>query len=272
MSGFDSWESYFYDPPHDMVLRNIPGKKNLQELALLEEFAVRLRTQDLHAGDGGYPGYGDVESIRNLHLYLYQDVYPWAGDLRTVNMTKGSTRFADVAEIEPVLTRACELANDPRWHRMDPDDFAFRTAEVYTLFNHAHPFREGNGTTGKEYLRDVVANGPYVLDLEGVDWFAWNRASMTSRVTADPWTAHPSSELVALIGERLSVDVEELQELRGEDDVLAHTRGLLSVLKGMGQVGDDPVVFADKRAVEDQWFRDRVWEKHGRSWGSVVER
>lgn len=267
MSGFDSWSSYFYDPPHQATLRNLPGVMDPVKLAELEKFAVRLRIRDLQAGDGGYPGYGDVESVRNLHLYLYQDIYPWAGDLRTVNMVKGSTRFADVADIEPVLTRGCELAGDPRWHRMGRDDFAFRAAEIYTLFNHAHPFREGNGTTGREFLQDVVANGPYALELDGVDWFAWNRASMTSRVTADPWTAHPSSELVSLIGERLKVDVEELQDLRGQEDVLAHTRGLLTVLQGMGQVGDDPMVFADKRAVEDQWFRDRVWEKHGRSVG-----
>ena len=77
--GNTSWGSYTYDPPFDTTLVNLPGIRDPRELALLEKFTVALRVRDLHAGEAQFPGYGDVESIRNLHLYLYQDLYDHGG-------------------------------------------------------------------------------------------------------------------------------------------------------------------------------------------------
>ena len=256
-----SWSNYTYDPPFETTLVNLPGIRDAQELARLEKFAVRLRLQDLYAGDGLFPGYGDVESIRNLHLYLYQDLYPFAGEYRTVEVgVEHRDRVAPVGEIRPVLEAACALANDPAWHRMDPEDFAWRAGEVHALLEYAHPFVIGNGVAAREFLADVASVGPYSLDVA-----AWGRPTgplAVSSVTrqADGYQASPGPAAALAIHRSLSVDVEALRAERDHAE-LAPSREVLAAVGDPGSVQ----VFADRRAVEDQWWRDRVWTKQGRT-------
>lgn len=261
MAAGRSWSDYTYDPPFETTLVNLQGIRDPQELARLEKFAVRLRLQDLYAGDGVFPGYGDVESIRNLHLYLYQDLYPFAGEFRTVEVgVEHRDRIAPMAEIRPVLESACAVANDPAWHRMDPEDFAWRAAEIHALLEFTRPFVVGNVVTSREFLADVASTGPYTLDVA-----AWDRPSgplALSTVTRDPdgtYRAHPGPAAALVIHRALAVDGEALQVARDRAEVSA-TREVLAA------VGDTPTqAFADRRAVEDQWWRDRVWAKQGRT-------
>ncbi len=264
MAAGGSWSDYTYDPPFETTLKNLPGIRDPQELARLERFAVRLRLQDLYAGDGLFPGYGDVESLRNLHLYLYQDLYPFAGELRTVEVgVEHRDRVAPVAEIRPVLEAACGLANDPVWHRMDREDFAWRAAEIHALVEYAHPFVIGNGVTAREFLADVASVGPYSLDVG-----AWGRPSGRFAVwsvtrQADGYQAYPGPAAAVAIHRSLSVDGEALQVARDRAEASV-SREVLAAVSDTG-----PAVslqaFADRRAVEDQWWRDRVWAKQGRT-------
>lgn len=262
MTAGGSWSSYTYDPPFDTTLVNLPGIRDPRELALLERFTVALRVRDLYAGDAVFPGYGDVESIRNLHLYLYQDVYPFAGEFRTVEVgVEHRDRIAPVDQIRPVLEEACGLANDPAWHRMDAEDFAWRAAEVHALLEYARPFVVGNVVTSREFLADVASIGPYTLDVT-----AWDRPSgplALSAVTREAdggYRAHPGPAAALVIHRALTVDVEALQTARYRAE-LSSTRDMLAA------VGDTTPTqaFADRRAVEDQWWRDRVWTKQGRT-------
>ena len=262
MAAGGSWSDYTYDPPFETTLVNLQGIRDPQELASLEKFAVRLRLQDLYAGDGLFPGYGDVESLRNLHLALHQDLYPFAGELRTVEVgAEHRDRVAPVAEIRPVLEAACGLANDPAWHRMDPEDFAWRAAEIHALLEYAHPFVIGNGVTAREFLADVASVGPYSLDVA-----AWGRPSgplAVSAVTREAdgtYRAYPGPAAAVAIHRSLSVDVEALQAERDHAE-LSSTREVLAAVGDPGSMQG----FADRRAVEDQWWRDRVWAKQGRT-------
>ncbi len=262
MAAGGSWSSYTYDPPFETTLVNLPGIRDPRELVLLEKFTVALRVRDLHAGDAQFPGYGDVESIRNLHLYLYQDVYPFAGEFRTVEVgVEHRDRIAPVAEIRPVLENACVLANDPAWHRMDAADFAWRAAEIHALLEYARPFVVGNVVTSREFLADVASTGPYTLDVA-----AWDRPSgplALSAVTREAdgtYRAHPGPAAALVIHRALSVDGEALRAERDRAE-LAPSREVLAAVGDPGSVQ----VFADRRAVEDQWWRDRVWTKQGRT-------
>ncbi|NCD19537.1 MAG: hypothetical protein EOL89_06090, partial [Actinobacteria bacterium] len=241
---------------------NLPGIRDPRELALLEKFTVALRVRDLRAGDPTYPAYGDVESIRNLHLAIFQDLYPSAGELRTVEVgVEHRDRVAPVAEIRPVLEAACGLANDPAWHRMGREDFAWRAAEIHALLEYAHPFVIGNGVTAREFLADVASVGPYSLDVEAWGWLSGPLA--VSAVTRDPdgtYRAYPGPAAALAIHRALSVDGEALRAERDHAE-LAPSREVLAAVGDPGSVQ----VFADRRAVEDQWWRDRVWTKQGRS-------
>jgi len=172
-------------------------------------------------------------------------------------------RVAPVGEIRPVLEAACGLANDPAWHRMDAADFAWRAAEVHALLEYAHPFVIGNGVTAREFLADVASVGPYSLDVEAMGWPSGPLA--VSAVTHDPdgtYRAHPGPGVALAIHRSLSVDGEALQAARDRADDLTATRDVLAAVGDPSPTGQ---AFADKRAVEDQWWRDRVWTKQGRT-------
>ncbi len=258
-----SWSDYTYDPPFETTLVNLPGIRDPRELALVEKFTVALRVRDLRAGDIAYPAYGDVESIRNLHLALYQDLYGHSGELRTVEVgVEHRDRAAPVAEIRPVLEAACALANDPAWHRMDPEDFAWRAAEIHALVEYAHPFVIGNGVTAREFLADVASVGPYSLDVAAMGWPSGPLA--VSSVTRDPdgtYRAYPGPAVALAIHRSLSVDGEALAATRDRAELSA-TREALSAVS---ETTPTTQAFADRRAVEDQWWRDRVWTKQGRT-------
>jgi len=257
-----SWSDYTYDPPFDTTLVNLPGIRDAQALALVEKFTVALRVRDLHAGDLTYPAYGDVESIRNLHLYLYQDLYQFAGEYRTVEVgAEHRDRVAPVAEIRPVLEAACALADDPAWHRMDREDFAWRAAEVHALVEYAHSFVIGNGVTAREFLADVVSVGPYSVDVAAMGWPSGPLAvSAVIREADGTYQAYPGPGVAVAIHRALSVHGEALRAARDRAE-LAPTREVLAAVGDPGSVQ----VFADRRAVEDQWWRDRVWTKQGRT-------
>ncbi|NMC34900.1 MAG: hypothetical protein GYA36_20970 [Veillonellaceae bacterium] len=119
----------------------------------------------------------------------------------------------------------------------------------------------GNGVTAREFLADVASVGPYSLDVEAMGWPSGPLA--VSAVTRDPdgtYRAHSGPGVALAIHRALSVDGEALQAERDHAE-LAPTREVLAAVS-------DPTpttqAFADRRAVEDQWWRDRVWTKQGR--------
>ncbi|HLV56391.1 MAG TPA: cell filamentation protein Fic, partial [Actinotalea caeni] len=94
---FDIWESYFYPPPDDRTLRNLFDERDPQVLARLEYVETTERQRELMAGEVAIAQTYDAAHVRAIHRHLFQDVYEWAGQYRTVNMAKGVGRgFADV--------------------------------------------------------------------------------------------------------------------------------------------------------------------------------
>src|SRR5699024_10010446 len=94
---FDTWESYFYPETIDPVtgvgtLRNILGEHDGAALARREYVRTSARAEQLLRGEVPIPKTYDGEHLRAIHWYLFQDVYSWAGEYRTVNIFKGTPR------------------------------------------------------------------------------------------------------------------------------------------------------------------------------------
>src|SRR5437870_12342295 len=90
-----------YTHPGTNVLRNILDLRDPEQLAAFEANATAARLIELDAAPP--VGRFDVAHLKAIHRYIFQDVYRWAGEFRTVNISKGSHLFGVAAFVEPAL-------------------------------------------------------------------------------------------------------------------------------------------------------------------------
>ena len=144
-----------------MILENKLGIASDVELAREEERLTKLRALELY--DTGLLGTFDVGTFAGLakiHGYLFQDVYEFAGEPRTVNISKGSLRFASVMYLGSAL-RAIDGM---------PQSTFDQIVEKYVEMNVAHPFREGNGRSTRIWLDAILKKElGQVIDWSRVD-------------------------------------------------------------------------------------------------------
>src|SRR5699024_8487428 len=111
----------------------------------------------------------DVKHINAIHKYLFEDIYPFAGKLRTENIAKGVFRFAEWEYIEPELERLLnELKQENYLDNLSKEKLAERLAYYLSELNVLHPYREGNGRTIREFIRELALKNGYILDLRKV--------------------------------------------------------------------------------------------------------
>ncbi len=85
---------------------------------------------------------GSVSALKAIHKYLFGDIYDFAGKIRTVNIAKGNFRFAPVMYLDAALENIEKM----------PQSTFDEIVEKYVEMNIAHPFREGNGRSGRIWL------------------------------------------------------------------------------------------------------------------------
>lgn len=164
--------SYCY--PGTSVLKNLRGIKDPELLATYERAATVLRGRTLPSGQL------DFDHLKAIHHRLFQDVYPWAGQTRTVDISKGNSlfcraRFIDKETANLMLAlRAEEHLSAYR----DPETFARRAAHFLCELNAIHPFREGNGRTQRVFFGLVAEQAGYQLDLTRISESAMLEASI----------------------------------------------------------------------------------------------
>lgn len=197
---FDSWESYFYPETIDWTgqgtLRNKFDERDADVLHVKEYARAAVRQRELMAGTVDIARTYDAAHVRAIHRHLFQDVYEWAGEYRTVNMSKGPGHgFGDVqtGEVDRYLTDVSRLVRATEWGRLDHDQFAGRAAGVFAYLNQAHPFREGNGRTSKVFLEHVAERSRFTLDYDRVSPEVWNQASMLSGPDLNSYPPVPDS-------------------------------------------------------------------------------
>ena len=103
---------------------------------------------------------GTYKTLAAIHEYLFEDIYDFAGEIRTVNMAKGNFRFA------PLMYLQAALENIDKMPQSNFDEIV----EKYVEMNIAHPFREGNGRSTRIWLDHILKNEiGKVLDWSKVD-------------------------------------------------------------------------------------------------------
>lgn len=147
-----------YVEPGTGVLRNLAGIGDSAFLDAYEGEMSILRQIELSGIPA--PASFDFNFLKEIHRYLFQDVYAWAGKPRTVDMAKGSSRFGSHLHIESYLTKLFDrLAMERKLWIRSPEavDWAGRFGEYLGEINAAHPFREGNGRTQRLFI-GLLAN------------------------------------------------------------------------------------------------------------------
>ena len=91
---------------------------------------------------------GKFVTLQSIHKYLFEDIYDFAGEIRTVNMAKGNFRFA------PLMYLQVALENIDKMPQSNFDEIV----EKYVEMNIAHPFREGNGRSTRIWLDHILKN------------------------------------------------------------------------------------------------------------------
>ena len=144
-----------------MALENKLGLKNEAELARAEEKISKTKALELY--DTGLLdtfAVGTFAGLAAIHRHLCEDVYAFAGQMRTVNIAKGNFRFA------PVMYLAAALESIDRMPQTTYDEII----EKYVEMNVAHPFREGNGRSTRIWLDCILKKELHqVIDWSQVD-------------------------------------------------------------------------------------------------------
>ncbi len=165
-----------YCYPDSGVLRNIPGLTSAEALEQFETAMTFARADEpLPAGRLS------VRHYRAIHHHLFQDVYAWAGKLRTVRLSKDTSTFCYPEHITGKMRRLFAWLGE-RNHLRDLDAAAFSRDAAHFLaeLNAIHPFREGNGRTQLTFLALLAERAGHPLDLDRLDPAAMLHAMIRS--------------------------------------------------------------------------------------------
>ena len=203
MSDYDGQQDpYVY--PGTGVLKNKLGIKDAEKLEIAERDITALRHKDLDKKP--VRGQFDLAHLQAIHKKLFSDIYPWAGKIRTVDISKGNSLFAHAGFIEGYLSGVYrELNQEKNLKGLPPDKFSERAAYYMGEINAAHPFREGNGRSTREFIGQLARQNGYKIAWENISKEEMTQASIRSMHGGD------NSHLARLIKNNL-VQVETVKQ------------------------------------------------------------
>ena len=130
-----------------MALENKLGLTSSADLAREEERISKKKAVELfETGLLDTLPTGKFVTLQAIHKYLFEDIYDFAGELRTVNLAKGNFRFAPLMYLQAALENIDKM----------PQSTFDEIVEKYVEMNIAHPFREGNGRSTRIWLDHIL--------------------------------------------------------------------------------------------------------------------
>lgn len=214
----ESSDPYLY--PGTDVLKNFPGLRNAKDLVAFETLnsGARMYELRLQPTDGNF----DTDHLKAIHKYIFQDVYPWAGQFRTTMLGKAHfaggpiTYFALPHLLEHEAQRIFDgLHRANLLKGLSRPEFARKAAHLLVELNNLHPYREGNGRTQRIFLEALARQAGHTARFDVVSQERMVRASILS-------TAGDSSMMIRLFQE--ITDEECIRPLRRAIEFLATNR------------------------------------------------
>ena len=156
-----SVDRYVY-PGTDILINKFECRdaNKLKEIEILSSGA-NLAYLQLHPVRGKF----DFKHLKNIHHFIFQDIFDWAGEIRTIDIGKNNL-FCRAQFIESYAESVFkDFYKSCYENRYDKTKYIKCLAEYYADLNALHPFREGNGRTQREFTRELCLKCGYVFDL-----------------------------------------------------------------------------------------------------------
>lgn len=159
-----------HDPDLDPASGVLKNRLGITDAATLEKAeAALVATRSYELSQTPLKGRFDLAHLQAIHRYLFSDVYEWAGQLRTVDISKGGGLFAHHAHIgsaaAPIFK---QLAEEKHLAGLDRAKSSDRAAHYFAELKALHPFREGNGRAQREFVSHLAHAAGYYLAWENV--------------------------------------------------------------------------------------------------------
>lgn len=193
MSRYSSHDEYL-----DAASRVLKNRLGVTEQAALDAAEAEIvSARSLELVEQPIAGRFDLAHLKAIHRHLFGDVYEWAGQLRTVDIGKGASRFAHHAYIESAATPIFKrLAQENYLSGMDATAFSERVSYYLGELNALHPFRDGNGRALREWVSQLAQKNGYRI--------AWENTTQAQMVDASIRSfSGDTSVLSALIRQNL---------------------------------------------------------------------
>lgn len=171
--------NYCYDGTNVLI-----NKLNIKDNRKLQIYEAKITAVKLLAlRQKGIIGNFDSNHLIAIHKFLFGDIYPFAGQLRNENIAKGVFRFAEWEYIESELNNLLKrLKKENYLSELSKADLSDRLAFYLSELNVLHPFREGNGRTIREFIRELALKNGYILNLSKINPKDFLKASIKSIV------------------------------------------------------------------------------------------
>lgn len=169
-------DPYVYEGTN--VLKNKLNLRDDNVLKAAEAALTTARLAELHQNP--MKGNFDLRHLQKIHGYIFQDIYDWAGKIRTVDIAK-STLFCPVNNIDSYQQQVFgDLKKENYLQGLGQEAFSQQAAYLLGEVNMLHPFREGNGRTQREFMRSVALQAGYELNFDHVSKQEMLEASIQS--------------------------------------------------------------------------------------------
>ncbi|HYS41859.1 MAG TPA: Fic family protein [Pseudonocardiaceae bacterium] len=188
-----------YVIPGSACLKNLLGLTDPNELRTVEARIISIR--DVELARTVLPGEYNLAHLQAFHRHLFQDVYSWAGQLRTVDIAKDGLRFGNWKFVDEQVSAVLAKLEDDNWLASLPRErFVVKLAFYYGEINAVHPFREGNGRAQRAFLRQLSAAAGWHLD-----WSELNKSDnvMASRHNLRTATTDELAKVIAPVVVRI---------------------------------------------------------------------
>lgn len=144
------------------------GIKDEKKLSQMETLITTAKCKELEVnpidGDFGF------EHYKAIHRYIFEDLYDWAGQVRTASISKKGTVFTLPESIEPLAVRIFTgLQKENCYIGYDNDRYIESIVDFYCRTNMLHPFREGNGRTQRVFLSQLIRHSGHDINFSTID-------------------------------------------------------------------------------------------------------